>query len=279
MQTLTNDIKKYYMQLLTTKCLNTAVLLAVFMLGSKRGIAIADHCDTEATRKRHQDGLETNMGILATYQKDILSRRCKQRYLYYILLTDGKFPFPSSPSNPPREPAFFPGHVFILEKIPCEKPVQPQYYNFYQSYINQYDLKGHVEHNKNTLAISHEKAKHIIDSLNTILNKDVWDDQCIELWRTFTFADSSYLKGSIPKGNVFICIKKAKVKDCLKHIQSYTDKKLRELSKDLSARQHQDRVYGNASLYGDKQNPLTIKQMHAKLMELRQDILSKRQLF
>jgi hypothetical protein len=37
---------------------------------------------------------------------------------------------------------FFPGHVFILEKIPSKD--EPYFY-FYQSYINNYDLKDHIK--------------------------------------------------------------------------------------------------------------------------------------
>ena len=112
-QCLTNDIKEYYMKLLTTKCLNSAVMISIFMLGKKKGLELANYCDNGDTKKRHIDNIDNNNNILLNYKKLILNNQSKHRILYYILLTDGYFTF-----NNKKPPAYFPGHVFILEQIP-----------------------------------------------------------------------------------------------------------------------------------------------------------------
>lgn len=268
MQTLTNDIKEYYMKLLTTKCLNTAVMLSVFMLGRKNGIAVADYCDTEATRGRHASGQETSLGILESFREDIFDKRVKSRYLYYILLTDGKFPY----DDASRDPAFFPGHVFLLEKVPTSGTEQ-SYFNFYQSYINQYDLNVHVKKNNNTLKISYERAKEIYDCLVYIFSTNTWDQKCVDTWKSFTFADTSYILGSHPQNNVFLCIKKSKITDCLKYIKEYTKLKLDSI--EQIPRKQRGMIYGNSSLYDEEQAPLTVSQIRKKLLTLYNDISQK----
>jgi hypothetical protein len=266
MQTLTNDVRNYYMRLLTTKCLNTAVMLGYFMLGKRRALKIADYCDTEMTRARHQSGQDNNTTIMQNFSKDILSKRCSVRYFYYILLTDGKFPNPSQE----KKYAFFPGHVFILEKIPS-KP-EPYYY-FYQSYINQYDLNEHVTKNNNSLKLTHQQVQYLVNDLSYILNAQYWDALCTAHWKNFTFVDASYLQGHQSKGNFFMCFKKAKVTDCLNHIEAYTQNKLDQIQKNMPSKRNE--VYGDASLYEKTQKPLTYGEMYANLKRLQKDIVSK----
>lgn len=272
MQTLTVDIKEYYMKLLTTKCLNTSVMLAVFMLGKEKGISIANYCDTEKTRERHKNNIESNNSILSWFKKDILSKNIKShRYLYYILLTDGKFPF-ENPVDPNKTYAFFPGHVFIIEKFPSSNGT-PNYY-LYQSYINEYDLEGHVKNNKNTLKLDHDRLKKILMGLVYILNVEKWDDKCVDYWKILTFVDSSYLKDSVCKGNYFLCVKKARVYDCLTHIESYTAQKINEITPLVNTNKNQ--IYGDKTIYDERQTPLTVFQMYTNLKKLYKDIVHRR---
>lgn len=267
-QTLTNDIKEYYMRLLTTKCLNSAVMVSIFMLGKKKGIEIANYCDTEMTKKRHMANLETNNSIISNFKHDILDKKCKYRYLYYILLTDGKFPY----NNSTKDPAFFPGHVFILEKIPDnDKP----YFYFYQSYINKYDLKEHIKKNNNSLKLSYEHTEQLINNLEYILESNTWDNNCVNAWKYFTFADTSNMLNSNSKGNFFLCIRKAKVVDCLKHIEKYTLDKIKKLEKIPL----DNKVYGDVSLYDINQKPLSVKEMSKKLNKLYEDVSKQKNKF
>lgn len=272
MQTLTNDIKEYYMRLLTTKCLNSSVMLAIFMLGKEKGISIANYCDTEKTRSRHKNNEDDNNEILYWFRKDILYKNIKShRYFYYILLTDGKFPFEDV--NKPY--AFFPGHVFIIEKFPSTSNNSTPNFYFYQSYINEYDLDGHIKKNNNSLKLTYDKLKQIVEGLIYILNVTKWDDKCVEYWKLLTFVDSSYLKDSICKGNFFLCVKKARVYDCLKHIEEYTKSKLEEIEPKVI--KESKMIYGDKGLYDEKQQPLTVLQMYKKLRKLYSDVIVRKQ--
>ena len=276
MQTLTNDIRDYYMRFLTTKCLNTAVMLAVFMLGKDKGIEVANYCDTHQTRERHQRGDDSNDIIVQNLRRGVLSRNFKKRQFYYILLTDGHFPY----EEEGRQAAFFPGHVFIIEKISPKVPGDPPIYYIYQSYINQYDLKKHRSMNK-TLKLSMNKLNTILSGLDYILNKaDVWDEECVRYWKELTFIDTSNLLNSTCKGNIYLCIKNESLDDCLVHINRYVKEKMFELKQILMnqpSKEHE--IYGDQTLYEENPHgpvkPMSNGAMYRSLESLKKDIDSK----
>lgn len=286
MQTLTVDIRDYYMRLLTTKCLNTAVMLAIFMLGREKGIAIANYCDTVKTKYRHDNNIDDNNTILSWFKDDLFNKRpLKHRYFYYVLLTDGKFPFDNTNATNTSSNekinqnnnniGFFPGHVFIIEKIPNPAGGQPIYY-LYQSYINQYDLKGYVEKNQNSLRISYERLSTVVEGLMYILNVEKWDDKCVEYWKKLSFVDSSYLKGSKCKGNFFLCVKRARVVDCLKHIEQYTVNKIKEVAPRVAEPAQRNDIYGDKTLFDAREKPLTVLQMYNTLKRLYRDVSNRK---
>lgn len=259
MQLLTNDIRDYYMRLLTTKCLNSSVSISYFLLGYKKGIAMSNYCDTHLTRKRHNDGIDNNLQIVQQLKKDVLNRNFKYRYLYYILMTDASFPMKDQPDR------FFPGHVFLLEKIPG-KPT-PSFY-FYQSYINEYDINGHYHKNNKTLKMPYNRTAELMDRLAYIITNPVWDERCVRFWKDFTHVDTSKtLQGSSSGNQFFICYRKTKATACLEHVKRYVDDKL----KTVDTSKPQD-IYGDMKLYDADQNPLSNLEMYNQLASLQKRI-------
>lgn len=260
-QLLSNDIEDYNMRLLTTKCLNTSVALLYFIIG-KDGIKIADYCDTRATIQRHQEKLDNNQNIVTSLKQELLfDKKDNKRYIYYILLTDGYFSYADSS----KQSAFFPGHVFIIEKMPsCDKNKKP-YYFMYQSYINEYDLAGHFKNNSGSVKLSYTRTTNIIKNLNYILNAEVWDDKCIEYWKDFTFVDTDHMKDAKCKGQFFICYKEAVVNGCIRNIKNYVKTKLTNLK---TKSKNMNDIYGNSKRYDESQTPLTNSEMKYNLENL-----------
>lgn len=265
-QLLSNDIEDYNMRLLTTKCLNTSVALLYFIIG-KDGIKIADYCDTRATIKRHQKKKDNNQNIVTSLKQDLLfDKKDNKRYIYYVLLTDGYFPY----SNSSKQSAFFPGHVFIIEKIPSCDPNNPNKkpsFFMYQSYINEYDLAGHFKNNNGSVKLSYTRATNIIKNLSYILNTESWDDKCIEYWKDFTFVDTSHMKDALCKDQFYVCYKEAVVNGCIRNIKNYVKTKLTDIKKK-SANINMNGVYGNTNRYDENQIPLTNSEMKYNLENL-----------
>jgi hypothetical protein len=256
MQLLSNDIVDYNMRLIVTKCLNTAVMLVYFLLGEK-GIRMANYCDTHATIKRHQDNLDNNTTLITSLTKDLLLKTSK-RYIYYILLTDARFPRTGT------EDVFFPGHVLVFEKIPGTGTKEP-YYNIYQSYINQYDLKGYYNNTNNATKISYKDLKVLLSNLKYILESEKWDDKCIKYWKDLTFVDTTSMKDSLSKNRFFLCYQRALVSVCIEKVYKYVIDKLRPLK---YMQYETNEIYGDIERYDASQNPLTKFQMKTELSNL-----------
>jgi hypothetical protein len=254
MQLLTNDITDYNMRLIVTKCLNTAVMLVYLLLGDK-GIKMANYCNTHTTRKRHMDGIDNNISLINSLKEDLL-RTTKKRYIYYILLTDAHFPRVGT------ENTFFPGHVLVFEKVPANpKP----YYYIYQSYINEYDLKGHYENNNNSIKKTYDEFAQLLEKLKYVLSADLWDDHCIEYWKDLTFVDTVSLKNSSIKNRFFLCYQRSAISTCIEKVQKYVIDKFRPL-KYINFETNE--VYGDVSKYDPRYKPLTKFEMKTKLATL-----------
>ena len=262
------------MQLLTTKCLNTAVLLLYFMLGTK-GLEHAEYCDSGAIKERHLSNQDSNPVVLKEMRSKILDKRGKTRKLFYILMNDNMFPYP--PEIPREEDAFFPGHVFIIEKIPASP--EPYYY-IYQSYINEYDLNGHIQNmekkkggihkapNTSSLQMTRDEVRVLLNKISYILGAGTWDDKCIQYWKDFTFVDTSDIRGSITASKLFICCASSSVYDCVENIEKYVQGKIGELRQEMKNGADMDIVYGNRDMYHSSQIPLCKSEMYTQLQSM-----------
>lgn len=264
MQALTNDIPSYYMYLRTTKCLNAAVTMAYFMLG-KRGINMADYCDTNLVAKRHEEGKDSNVVLMDRLRRNILHKACQYRQLYYILMTDASFPHDDGKDR------HFPGHVFVIEKIPGG--LMPMYY-FHQAYINAYDYNGHIKRNNGSLSLSWNDVKRMMEQMHYVLMNPTWDQNSVDYWKQITFVNTSKMLGAHSGGKMFLCFRKARVNDCVGRLEKYTKQKLAEIDK-LPIGQMRE-IYGDAKAYDADQNPLTVKEMQSSLRRLSKHIDSSK---
>ncbi len=263
-QIMTNELPEFNFRLQTTKCLNTAITLMMFFVG-KKGLDIASYCDTRAVIKRHKNNEDNNSVIMTKLKHQLLNKKEKARTIYYILLTDVHFPNTNHDNETvATSTVYFPGHVFILEKLWDDIKTE-HYFYFYQSYINQYTLQQHIQYN-NGLKISQEKVKHLIDNLDYVIHAKDWSADNVRKWREITFTNSSVFKDSKSSGNFFLCFQKAKSNICYKHLLTYLKKVLKKLE-SLPQGTEND-VYGDVTLYDNESSPLTNKEMKEQVLSL-----------
>jgi hypothetical protein len=86
MQVLTVELREYDMQLVTTKCLNTAVMMMYLLLG-KRALDVTRHCDVRNVTKRHQSTPVDRGDTIRTLHEDAMTPG--KRALFYFMITDG----------------------------------------------------------------------------------------------------------------------------------------------------------------------------------------------
>ena len=281
MQMLSTDITDYNMKIKTTKCLNTAVMMMFFFLGQK-GVKIADQCEVSEVKRRHRDSSipDNNMNIMKELKKDLLNSNHKDRYLYYIITTDGYFPYKDGRADQ----AFFPGHVFVLEKYPfyhvkqnSKKNIEASqgkpYYYMYQSYINQYDMKGHIQKNGNTLLKTYDDMKYITDELEHVVTNNEWDQRCRDFWNYFTYVDTEKLLTSKPRSEMFLCYRKVKVNSCVNVFQKYLRDHLDKIDVEINNHYITDNnVYKSDRLYNSYFTPKTSSELKKNIIKVLKEL-------
>jgi len=238
MQLLSGTMKDYNMQMKTTKCLNTAVMLT-YILGGSDKLKQVEYCEVSTINKRYErkkNKLEHTKEIFNKLKSDLSKKNIKKRYFYYILMTNNNMSRSKLLPNTASSEEFFPGHVFIIDKFPTcnnnkNNKNKPKY-NIYQSYINQYDLKGHFKKNKNSMNLKNNNVDFLLSGIKNIIENPVWNEEAINFWNEFTFVDTKQLlKYKTDKIN--LCYSKIRIDYCYKELYKFIYKHIIELKKNI----------------------------------------------
>ena len=215
--------ESYTNNLINTKCLNTAVMLIVILIGQKK-IPCIQQCDVGNTIQRHIQSTDNNNTITDKLTRSIC-RASKKPYIYYIMLTDGQLQHRSS-----NKTIYFPGHVFILEKTNNNE------YLIYQSFIGKYDLKDYVVKSK-CKKLKIDEVKEMCKYFRKFLSTDyVWDKSAVENWTKLTGVDTSqYI--DYKTRNIFLCFRKFNVEDVEKKIKKFVKTSLNDIEKHIRLKQ------------------------------------------
>jgi len=270
-QLLTNDIISYGMENSATKCLNTAVMLMYFMMGEEEGIKIADSCDCTTYNNKSRTLLkeseqkkipfDQNEKVVKKLSEEVLSHNnleIGKRMLYYVLLTDASFESPEKPD------AFFPGHVFIIEKFKKSMRSNAKlYYNLYQSYINEYDLEGYYHKNNQSFSISFETMKQYMENLQEVMTAKTWDSKIVNHWKALTKIDTTQdLLNTNCENKFFICYREVNANYCIENILHYAQKKLTDMTRHPENYPEHE-INGNKNMY--RYAGITNKEMKIQL--------------
>ncbi len=251
MQVLSVHLPDYHMKLRTTKCLNTSIMTMYLLLGNK-GIKYSEHCNVSKVKDRiikNNITREDEMVLFDKMLNNLLKKGGKHRYFYYIMITDGEMLCPKNSqynNSPIDKTDYFPGHVFVIEKVPCGKE---NTYKIYQSYINQYTLKGHFMKNHNSMQISEADLKAIfgntgIDPNTKLINKNkqrqgvstifinnTWDENVTKAWEKLTYVPSKKYNG-FSTNNLKFCYQKVKVNSCYKILLEFVNNAIKNIKKN-----------------------------------------------
>ena len=233
MQLLTNEpaMRDYHMQLITTKCLNTSVMLMLLMLG-EHALHHTHQCDVQNVRERFHAAVSTSQtGQFsdASALRDAVLRPLAPggRRLHYVMLTDGNMPAPNAPDAPnapnapnapdapnapnapnpnaPKAPnapnsldaASRPGgrgfKYFPGHVFVVEKGAEG--YHLYQSFIGKYDLVQHIEHRGGKLLLTERQMALVLAALVRFMASDAWDPQCSRDFSLLTHIEPEVFDG------------------------------------------------------------------------------------
>ena len=253
MQAMTVAVKDYNMRLITTKCLNTAVMFMVLFFG-KDALKDTVYCDVDNVVRRHETRSDNNMTLVRSFSADLL-KRTKTRYVYYLMLTDGYF------VKDDGSRAFFPGHVMVWEKIPDASEDRVHYY-IYQSYINEYDYNGSLQFRESP-ALTRDTMAYYLRCLTAFAETPVWTDDMVAFWKDLTNVDTTSMLTGRPDNAFFMCYRKRANTMCLKNLRHFATHTLASIPTAENVA-----IYGNPAIFDEKAQPLTNKEMRIAFTKL-----------
>jgi hypothetical protein len=201
---------KGYVNDVDTKCLNTAIMIIMLLIG-KYSFDTIDECSVSNTIQKNTL-VNRNSEVLSNLKESMNSS--ESPLIYYILLTDTQL------YNDKKENKYFPGHVLIIEK-------SKKCFTLYQSYINKYDLKEYTTTIDKCVCRTHTELDNFINNLQTLLTSknSKWTKETNSFWKKLTNVDTSELIGYNVE-NIYICYKIFTESESKNKILSFITEKL-----------------------------------------------------
>lgn len=229
MDIFSNDLAEYHMNKVTTKCLNTAVLTMFSFIGLN-ALEHTRHCDVQNVQTRYTKDEKSikkktpndiSLSLAIEFRKKILKLGPKDKHtLYYVMYTDAEDMKKTDGST-----QSFPGHVFVIDKFfdfDIDKPV----YNIYQSYINQYDLKGAIDHNNKQMTFDFQSLDKFTNSTIKLFKDGIWTEDTTNFWKALTFVDAKDFEGCDVKNKILFCFREIPIQTCTRTFKDLLVSKL-----------------------------------------------------
>ena len=247
MQLLTELLPDYGIHMVTTKCLNTAVMMMYLFLG-EAAKAPTQYCDTNVIRKRNgdQNSNATDRSIANALYHDVLYGT--DHVLFYVMITDSHIVHKDDPSRK----KYFPGHVFVIERSPPMSSKEQVRFNLYQSYINAYNMSGYIASNKG-LSMGRKLMETHLKDLHTLAKSHVWTADTTKFWTNLTQVDSSAFQDHVIEGKLMLCYQKVVPEGCVAKLHELVDGEVEKLQTFLATNPAKaSDVFGKRSLTVDK---------------------------
>ena len=269
LQAFDNDLSEYSMALIVTKCLNSAVLVMYMYLGDQ-ALKHTRFCDVTNVRNRYVDApWSMSVEQFNGFKRRVLNQVTRYRYLYYIMITHATM----KNANNSNKEQHFPGHVFVIEKIPSQSRSGKPKYSIYQAYINKYDLNGFYKKNHSSLGVSYEKMTNWVNELEHFFQAETWDERNIKFWESLTKINASEFVDSIKKDAILFCYKDVKITKCASTMKTLLKKKIQDI--ELNHNDKMNNIYNNVEPYYKKDKPYLTRDLLVQLKELYEKLLIK----
>lgn len=263
-QLMNVEIPEYNIQLQTTKCLSTAVIM-LYMFAGKEALMKTEYCDVPNVQARVRDKMKHNELVFKELKGCLMEppSLTLPRMLFYVMLTNGDLQL----STDLTKTKMFPGHVFVLERHHGGER-----FSMYQSYIGHYDLNKQIDMMK-SLSLSRSRMARLIDSLGRVTNTKVWDDDTTKDWKSVSLVDEGRFLQHNVLGNILLCFQTVTTNTCVQHLKELIDQAIPKIQAHLgNANSDPLRIYDGGKTINMKEpmmEPLTYKQMLAELLCLK----------
>lgn len=225
LQVFNDDLKEYSMMMLTSKCLNTAVMMFYLYLGDE-AFTYTRRCNVSNILTMHVQVGVNSLEQVKNFKYDLLNIGTNQRELFYVMITDGKVEDIDTGLK-----QSFPGHVFVIEKIPQKGDVPT--YMMYQSYIRSYKLNDHYKMNNLSLVYTYANMVEFANRLQDMFTNRIWNEETSQFWLKFIHVDESRFINHNFDNIVHFCYQVANVSSCAKVLKEKILSKKKEIGFDF----------------------------------------------
>ena len=266
--TLEPELAAYNMKLMTTKCLNTAVMTMTLYLGMMSALPHTRYCDVQHVKARHKRQPNRGSTSGSALMRSVLrASPLNKRYLHYVMLTDGDLTLPDG-----RGEVYFPGHVFVIEH-------GVDGYKLYQSYVERYDLNQHICHRGGSLRLDRAQMQLVMEAVKRFVAAPTWTEQSSRDFALLTHVEPDVFQGAFGGARnddaILLCHRTVEFKGgCTNALLAYVERKQAEM--DTLGGVAGD-IYGDPSMYAAGTSPLTRAQVSAGLADLRARLLGNNQ--
>lgn len=222
LQVLAVELDTISVPLQTTRCYYTAMLMVYLFIGNINSVG-------QCQKQKSKSSPDVPLDVAKAMRTKLLRENQPNHTIFYILIShyetekDSKDPY-----------YYFPGHVFVLEKVPNSTR-----FNMYQSYIQEYEMGQYIDNNK-SLSVGRTKLSKWLDGMVDMFTHP-WDETTSAFWADMTHTNAQELSRSLNgfdiNKHVKVCCHRSVVKSCdaslkklvLKHIkiiQGFDEEKL-----------------------------------------------------
>lgn len=284
MQLLSRYLPEYRMSLLTTKCLNTAVMVMYLALGDA-ALVTTRQCDVETVRRRRRDTFASrgrsveDRAVALRLKHRVLgaTRSPTGRELHYVMLTDGHMP--QSGGATKSNTRYFPGHVFVIESFVYGNERERRF-RLYQSYINQYDVVQHTAMMHSSRRpkvgdvsvpdIDRAELERLMDGLVKMASQSTWTPDTSSFWSWFArvpLEHAAQFEGHVRQGVILMCHRHVRADQCARTLRALAKRALLDTASIGVDTVEEGQMWGDAKLYDavNGAKPLTVKEMRGVL--------------
>lgn len=255
-QLMSNELDEYFMQLITTKCLNTAVTMMYIYMGHQ-ALHHTRFCDVPNVIQRYDNHVIAGSGYVqqrtllakSVHKSLLTSPKANGRFLHYIMLTDCVMESLHTDAK-----LYFPGHVFVIEQI-CNNG--NSMYMIHQSYIQEYDLAGAIKKNNNSPYLGANIIKKLLNDFKEFCSGKEWNQRSIKFWKQLTHVGVEPYEGYSTE-KIALCYQCVQVKSCAKIFMKLLQKHLHIIKDELDEYPaKKNSIYKETSSYTNLEKPFT----------------------
>lgn len=248
LQVLAVELDTISVPLQTTRCYYTAMLMVYLFLGN---IDSVGKCQAQKSKSSP----DIPLTVAESMKPKLLKEKPSNHAIFYILIShyetekDSKDPY-----------YYFPGHVFVLEKVPNSTR-----FNMYQSYIQEYDMGQYIDNNK-SISVGTTKLAKWLDGIIDMFTHP-WNEKTSAFWAEMTHTNAQELSNSLNgfdiNRHVKVCCHRSVVKSCDASLKKLVLKHIK-IIRGLD----QEKLYSTYGTHPSELNEYTPKTAAAILQEL-----------